>query len=313
MNKQKNERVSRLFPAFGAPPAGNEERVLAACGVDLDAMYSSCICCATQPQGESLSREIKGDGRGLGSQLYTYTISCAFSDVLTRGKFYPDYSCGYSMGLYAAFYDSGAYSFETGARLLCRAYGIIEESIAGAEYSTAVVVGLDPDDLGKLVARDGATAEIVNVNNRHSMVITSLSGHMPALVAAARAEGAINIALMEHSHPYHMKILERAAEIFRDEIGAMAIGDCRVPVLSSRSGLLVTRAADVREELSRNLCESLDWSTAMEWQVACGVRHFIECGPGRSLTRFARFIPGDFHIGTAAELLASEGTRKNAS
>ena len=63
-----------------------------------------------------------------------------------------------------------------------------------------------------------------------------------------------------------------------------------MPVASTVDGRLLTVADEVRDFLAANLCTPIAWPRAMNAFLHLGVTSVIECGPGLTLTRMARFL-----------------------
>ena len=84
--------------------------------------------------------------------------------------------------------------------------------------------------------------------------------------------------------------MARAAQALRDAAAGMAFGDPEVPVASTIDGRLLRRAEDVRAFLAANLCTPIAWPRAIATFAAMGVEGVVECGPGLTLTRLARFL-----------------------
>jgi len=80
--------------------------------------------------------------RDLNAQLAVYTVSCAFTDILTTQNILPDVVSGYSSGFYSAAYAAGCFDFAGGLYIVKRAGKILLGEGQKIEGSMAVIFGL---------------------------------------------------------------------------------------------------------------------------------------------------------------------------
>jgi [acyl-carrier-protein] S-malonyltransferase len=228
----------------------------------------------------------------LRTQYITYIYSCAASSLLRNNGLSPGFTAGYSMGIYAALFDGGAVSFETGLTLIRLAHGSLLKSLPGAEYTMGTLIGLDRKDIETLIDKSAFSIEITNQNASHSFVISGRRAEVHQLLKLAKEEGALNTRDLSVSIPYHSSELKAGAMDFADNLGKLDIGSPQTPVISLVDQALLTNPRMVAAELVRNLYYPLNWFNTMQALLGHGVSHFIECGPSKGLAKNARFIEG---------------------
>ena len=282
-------RTAAIFPAFGCAYLGNEQETLQELGADLDGLI---LRASDAPGFDPGAFEAGRDGSfrsELQSQFAVYLYGAAVSHLLDRHAVHPAYVAGYSMGIYAALHHAGSIGFETGLALIDRAYRAIDRASGGREFGTGAVSGLSRGDLQALIS-DSDDVEIVNENSGHSFLVSGLRGDVIAMLGRARQEGALHARLLPFGSPYHSRFMDRAAREFRDELDAFEMEDPRCPLVSTIDGRLVADAGEVRRDLADNINNAIDWHGAVARMIALGADTFVECGPGRSLSRMMRFI-----------------------
>lgn len=290
-----------VFPAFGCRYLGIEREILA----DLDGDLPELLALAaaetdfdidefnTRPDGDFTDE--------LQSQYAVYIISCALSNVLKKSGLRTGYSAGYSMGLYAAFYHAESITFSQGLALIGRAYDNIGRVASELDFRVGAISGLERSDINELIALTG-DAEIINVNNRHSFLVAGYENTIMKFVQMARERGALSAKLLSFHSPYHSRFMDPAARGFADYVGTVTVRDPSCVIVSSIDQREITGADEVVRDLIDNINHSINWLGTMECLIAAGSGSFIECGPGKSLQRIARFIKDDLEMYTVSSL-----------
>lgn len=230
----------------------------------------------------------------LATQYLTYLYSCAASRTLRSLQFTPAFTAGYSMGIYAALFDAGVITFETGLELIRLAFEAVSGQLKNRQFGMATVIGLDRRDIAQLIHQQGLEVEIANRNAPHSFVVSGQSDHLVRFMEDARNEGALHVRDLEVSIPYHSRFLSLAAPEFDAKISHLKFSPAQTPILSLVDQVIVTSQVSLRSEVSRNLFRSLDWLATTEKLLALNTELFVECGPSKGLTKNAKFIDGNF-------------------
>ncbi len=304
----KRNKISAIFPAFGCKYLGNEMEILNGMSGDLHDLTKRAESSVFLDVGEFHARKDGGFSDELLSQYAVYIYSCAVSNNLKRAGFRTDYVAGYSMGLYAALCHAESITFEQGLDLITRAYRGIRTVVSELPFGVGVISGLTPEEVGSII-KGFDDVEIINVNNRHNILISGYEKSVKAILGAAQEEGALHHKYLTFHSPYHSRFMNGAAEQFRDYISSMAIYDPLYPVISTVDQREMTTWQDIAADLADNINRNINWLATMNRMVAAGVGAFVECGPGKSLHRMAKFIDGDYemyHIQNLQDLLASD-------
>jgi len=238
------------------------------------------------------------------TQLVTYVYSSTVSDTLRSGGIHPHFAVGLSMGIYAALYHANSISFETGLRLVSKAWLESIRCLKSKQYGMGGIIGLSEQDAEILIEKNHLQAEITNISSDYSITLSGLFDHIVTLLELARAEGALHTRLLKASVPYHTGILLQARESFRRIVSEMPLRAPSVPVISLVDQKILNTEEEVREELVRNLYTHLHWKKTQEALLEQGVNVLVECGPGRNLAKNARFIKGDFSFRHFSEFVS---------
>ncbi len=223
----------------------------------------------------------------------------------------PSAVAGHSLGEFSAAAAAGALDFAA-ALSLVRTRGELMFS-AGEERpgTMAAIMGLGADRVREVcatVSRDHGSVVLANHNSAAQVVI---SGAIPAVEAAGAAleeAGARRVTPLNVSGAFHSPLLADAAASFAAHLEQTEFDDPAVPLVANVSGRPVTREAELRAGLKRQLTSPVLWHDSMTWLVegqAERPRVVLEVGPGQVLSNLARrtwrdvtFLP----VGTAADL-----------
>jgi [acyl-carrier-protein] S-malonyltransferase len=297
-------KASLAFPGCGMAYTGNEKQALERLGVDFDKYIMSADSAV---EFDSTSLEVPKDRfpeDELQSQFSTYIISCAFADVLSQSNLQTKFVSGYSMGLYAALYHAGAISLEVGLSLIDRAFKIIVDDVDRMKksFGLSALIGLHFDIVEQLIINGSYNVDIVNINNTTSCVVSGELHDLYLFSETALQEGAIKIKPIAISAPYHTKALINASKTFHVFIEGLPIQSARFPLISSIDQKKLQTSDQVREELVRNMIYNLNWMKTFTALITEGPSTIIECGPGKNLSRIARFIEGNFEMYSIATI-----------
>ena len=240
----------------------------------------------------------------LRTQYMTYILCCAYADFLKTKDISPAICAGYSMGIYAAAYQAGSISFPDGLLLIRTAFLEIIRFTAGKRYGMGTVLGLTQEDIHKLMA-EKSIVEVANQNNPVSFIFSGALEEVRSILDLALNEGALNIHLLNVSIPYHSKILEETKEPFGKFIESIPFKDPETPVMSMIDQSEITDAVTLKKEIVQNLYTPLNWYQTQLHLQNSGIRSFIECGPGKTLVKNAKFVEGDSRFYSLASLFVS--------
>ena len=230
------------------------------------------------------------------SQITAYLFSCAISDVLKQKSIYPKYISGYSMGIYASLYAANSIGIEDGIKLIYKAFELVNDLSCSGEYGMGAIIGLSLEDVEKLILDNNLETEIININNRHSLVLAGKKDDIITVLEKAKNEGALSVAKLRVNTPYHSKYLLRFSDKFNNFIQTLNIRDTEIPIVSTYDQRIIEKSSDIKSELVFNLTERINWFKTMQKLIDLKMNTLYECGAGKDLNKIARFIEGDYNI-----------------
>jgi [acyl-carrier-protein] S-malonyltransferase len=207
----------------------------------------------------------------------------------------PDMVAGHSLGEYSALVAAGAMTFADGLRLV-RLRGELMQR-AGEEHpgTMAAVVGLEPSVVDEL-CREASTAGVVQAANLNAPGQIVISGSVDGVrrgMELAKQRGAKLVKELVVSGAFHSPLMAAAGDGLRQHLDRTSINDAEIPVYANVTAAPVTRSADIRELLHRQLTSPVRWEESIRAMAADGATTFFELGPGKVLQGLMkRILPG---------------------
>ncbi len=299
----RKSEAAIIFPGCGIRYLGNELEILKSHGYEITDFFNRAEAVSTFDRAVFL-KVTDGDFTDeLQGQFATYLYSCAISDLLKKEGFVNSCSAGYSMGLYAALYHTGAVSFEDGLRLIEYAYMCIKKSVYDRNFSVAVIMGLTIKVIEKLIEKFSNEVEIINVNNEISIVISGTTTGVKSVMDTSLKEGALKVIQLPISIPYHSSFARTASEKFRSFLSDIEISYPECQLVSCTDQKVLKTPEQITNALEQNISHAINWKSTFESLLISGTTSFIECGPGESLLKICKFIDGNYTIVKGLEVL----------
>ncbi len=198
---------------------------------------------------------------------------------------------GHSLGEYTALAAAGAFSSDS-AVSLSRIRGQLMQQAADKQAGGMMaVLGLSEHAVSEIAREAGVY--IANCNCPGQTVISGDVDKFPRVAELANERGAIKAVRLQVSGAFHSPFMQSAADGLAREVSAVIIRQALVPVVANTSALPVSTPLEIREELVKQVCHTVQWQRSVEYMMQQGVDTFIEIGPGKILTGLIRRINRD--------------------
>jgi len=208
----------------------------------------------------------------------------------------PTYMAGHSQGEYTALTCAGAVSFTDAMRVVKRRSELMQEAVPVGAGAMAAIIGLDDEAVRAVCsgAAEAGVVEAVNFNSPGQVVIAGHRAAVDAAIAAASDAGARRAILLPVSVPSHSSLLVDAGKALAEALAAAEFGAPEIAVMSAADATPYNDAEDIRERLSRQVYQPVQWVQTVTAMRDAGASRLIECGPGKVLAGLARRIDRSF-------------------
>ncbi len=226
------------------------------------------------------------------------TTSIALGEVLRAMGARPDYVAGHSLGEYSALVFASALGLEQAVTLVRKRGGYMQSAVPLGVGTMAAILGLSAAEVGDL-CRDASTDGIVEPANFNGAGQVVIAGHREAVeraCALARERGARRAIPLAVSAPFHCRLMEPAATALAPDLETADFQDLEIPLFTNVDAHPITRGAEAREALVRQIASPVRWEETIESMAGHGVTRFVEVGPGRVLSGLVRKIAKDSSV-----------------
>ena len=216
------------------------------------------------------------------AQPFIYTLQYYRWQKLRQFIEKPSVFAGYSLGEINAFCCSSQLDFETGLALINNRAESMEQQVTESSGLLAIQ-GLHNSELDNLLSETNTHLSI-KINEDQFII----GGHTDNLIQAdksAKLLGARNTRLLRVSVPSHTKMMQHAAEKFREYTDSITLPAMQIPIISATNGIKYNNTNQGLHILSTQIDHSLDWYSCMENIKEYRPDMIIEIGPGNALSK----------------------------
>ena len=204
---------------------------------------------------------------------------------------------GLSLGEYSAHVCSGTLDFCEAVKLVKKRGKFMQEEVAEGVGAMAAIIGLNEEtvyDLCNKVSHFGVCTP-ANLNCPGQIVVSGHKEAVDELCTLAKEKGAKRALPLAVSAPFHCELLTGAGEKLAAEMKDIKLGQMQIPVVTNVTADYVN-IDEVKSILQKQVSSSVLWQKSMEKLIAEGYDTFIEIGPGKALSGFAKKISSDIKV-----------------
>ncbi len=245
--------------------------------------------------------QIAQSGEGLDQTENTQPVLLTASIALWRvwlelGGIVPKYLAGHSLGEYSALVAAEAMSLADAVKLVHLRGKLMQGAVPQGTGAMAAILGLADEKVIELCQNANASAagqgsvEAANYNAQGQVVIAGSTALVQQVMAEAKEQSGKAIALPV-SVPSHCTLMKPAAEKFAEALEQTAIELPCLPVIQNVNAEIATDVAQLRQALTAQLYQSVQWTRTMQYLQDQGIQYVVECGPGTVLSNLAKRLP----------------------
>ena len=221
-------------------------------------------------------------------------MSLAILEILKSKNIKADVAAGLSLGEYSALIYSGLFSFEEGVKLVQKRGTYMQALVPEGEWSMAAIIGLGDEETRTIC--ESVKSGFVRVANYNCNGQIAISGEKKAVREAmekAKEAGARKAIELNTAGPFHTEKLKEASKELRKELDNVKINELKIPVIKNIDGMPYKQEDDIKQILADHIISPVKFTKTLDTMVEMEVDTFIEVGPGKVLSGFAKRINSD--------------------
>tara|TARA_B100000795_G_scaffold267645_1_gene252942 strand:+ start:3725 stop:4612 length:888 start_codon:yes stop_codon:yes gene_type:complete len=242
--------------------------------------------CITDVMFEGTTEELKQTNV---TQPAIFLHSVILAKVL-GDSFQPEMVAGHSLGEISALVAAGVLSFKDGLQLVSKRALAMQKACEITPSTMAAVLGLEDRVVEQTCDDIDGVVVAANYNCPGQLVI---SGEVSAIEKACKLltqKGARRALILPVGGAFHSPMMEPAREELAAAIEATNFNDPGCPVYQNVPAKAVISAAEIKDNLMKQLTAPVKWSQSIKSMIADGGTEFIEVGPGKVLQGLMRKI-----------------------
>jgi len=204
----------------------------------------------------------------------------------------PSFTAGHSLGEFSALVCAGALKFSDAVKIVRQRGTFMQEAVPVGVGAMAAIMGVEREDLEQL-CQEAAQGEIVTPANFNCPGQIVIAGHATAIERAmslAKERGAKRALPLPVSAPFHSSLMEPAAQRLAAALQVIPIGGFFCPVVGNVEAAPYQEPERVKALLVTQVCAPVRWDESMLNMQSLGVTGYLEIGPGKVLSGFAKRI-----------------------
>ena len=200
----------------------------------------------------------------------------------------PSFMAGHSLSEYTALAAANAIDFGTAVYLAKERGRLMYEAGLKTPGGMMAMIGIDEAALAEVCKATGTV--IANINSPGQLVISGALENIAKAGEMAKAKGAARAIPLQVSGAFHSPLMQPAVDGMTKILAKVNFKDPSAPIIANVTAQPLTQGNQIKEELLKQLCSSVQWQRSVEYMVKNGVGKFIEIGPGKVLAGLVKRI-----------------------
>ena len=200
-----------------------------------------------------------------------------------------DMCAGLSLGEYGALAAADVLS-DRDLLDLIRKRGIYMQNAYPTGGGMCAILGLDTELVEKACEETDGYVRIANYNCPGQLIITGEKAPVTNAAKKCSELGAKKTVELNVSGPFHSSLLKDAADKLAEELKNVSINNPGIPYVCNVDATEVTNNENIAKLLSDQVISPVKWEQSFKFMLDKGIDTFIEMGPGKTLSGFAKRI-----------------------
>ena len=223
------------------------------------------------------------------TQIAMLLVEMSILKVVRRLGVTADMSAGLSLGEYGALAAADVLS-DRDLLDLIRKRGIYMQNAYPTGGGMCAILGLETELVEKACEETDGYVRIANYNCPGQLIITGEKAPVTNAAKKCSELGAKKTVELNVSGPFHSSLLKDAADKLAEELKNVSINNPGIPYVCNVDATEVTNNENIAKLLSDQVISPVKWEQSFKYMLDKGIDTFIEMGPGKTLSGFAKRI-----------------------
>ena len=214
---------------------------------------------------------------------------------------------GHSLGEYSALAAAGSFSLGDTARLLRIRGRAMQKAVPVGTGAMAALIGLEFEQAAAVAekAAQGQICQAANDNGGGQVVVSGDKSAVERAIEIAKGAGAKRAMMLPVSAPFHCALMQPAADVMAQALGAVPLQPPAVPVVANVLARPISDPAEIVRRLVEQVTGTVRWRESVSFMAGAGITTFYEIGAGKVLSGLVKRIAAGasgIAIGTPADI-----------
>jgi len=245
--------------------------------------------------------------------MLTAAVAC-FRAWRAEGGAMPAALAGHSLGEYSALVAAGALTLADALPLVRFRAEAMQRAVPVGVGAMAAILGLEAEAVragcDEAAAATGEPVSPANFNDPRQTVIAGSRAAVDRACELLKAAGAKRTLPLAVSAPFHCALMKPAADELRARLATVALAPPAVPVLNNIDVAAPAEPDAIRDALYRQAFGPVRWVELTLALKARGLRHIVECGPGKVLAGLVKRIDAEIQTTTLLDPASLKATQE---
>ena len=202
---------------------------------------------------------------------------------------------GFSLGEYSALAVASVFSFEDIMKLVAIRSNLMQEASLLHPGAMAAVIGLDEMSIQKVCDDLNQKCMIANFNSPSQYVISGESEAIDQAIELLKNAGARRVVKLNVSGAFHSPLMAPVSDRFRKELDQFSAYKPHVPIYMNKTAKPLD-FDDLYGLMAAQISHPVQFIKSIEQMKKDGFTHFLEIGPGKTLSALVKKIDNEFEV-----------------
>jgi len=211
-------------------------------------------------------------------------------------KFKINFMLGHSLGEYSALAASKSLKISQASILLKKRGDLMNSAVPPNTTSMAALIGLNCEDVEKIIQINNLDVEIANDNSPGQVVISGSDKNIRDSEKIFIEDGVKKFVKLNVSAAFHSKFMLTAQEELNLEIDKLKLNDPLCSIISNYDASINDSEKKITENLKLQMSNRVRWTESILKLEQNAEKNVIEIGPGKVLSGLIKRISKNFEI-----------------